>query len=59
MHRYATAMQKGNPDNTAVWIGEAAGLIRDVRPAGDLIQEIVRDAERLLGDKASSFVRWA
>jgi nitronate monooxygenase len=59
MHRYATAMQKGDPDNTAVWVGEATGLIRDVRPAGDLIREIVRDAERLLGDKASSFVRTA
>lgn len=54
--RYVTAMQSGDPDNTGVWVGEAAGLIRDVRPAGDLLHEIVRDAERLLGVKAPSFV---
>ena len=54
--RYVTAMQNGDPDNTGVWVGEAAGLIRDVRPAGDLLHEIVRDAERLLGAKAPSFV---
>ena len=37
--------------------GEATGLIDDVRPAADLLQKIVADAERLLGAKASSFVR--
>ena len=57
MHRYVTAMQRGDPDNTAVWVGEATGLIRDVRPAGELVHEIVGGAERLLGDKASKFLR--
>ena len=55
--RYATAMQSGDPDNTGVWVGEAAGLIHDVRPAADLLQEIVCDAERLLGAKATRFVQ--
>src|SRR5665213_1923668 len=59
MHRYVTAMQKADPDNTGVWVGEATGLIRDVRPAGELLQEIVGDAEGLLGDKAPSFIRMA
>lgn len=59
MHRYVRAMQEGDPDNTGVWVGEATGLIQDVRPAGELLQKIVGDAERLLGDKASSFVRTA
>ena len=59
MHRYVTAMQKGDPDNSTVWVGEATGLIHDVRPAGEIIQEIVGDAERLLGDKAPSIVRTA
>ena len=57
MHRYVTAMQKGDPDNTGVWVGEATGLIPDVQPAGELLQTIVGDAERLLGDKAPSFVK--
>lgn len=56
MQRYVTAMQNGDPDNTAVWVGEAAGLIKEVRPASDLLQEIVRDAERLLRDRAPSLV---
>ena len=56
-YRYKTAMQSGDADNTGVWVGEAAGLIHDVRPAADLLQKIVGDAERLLGAKACSFVR--
>jgi len=52
MRRYSTAMQHGDPDNTAVWVGEATGLIRDVRPAGDLLREIADDAERLLTEAA-------
>jgi nitronate monooxygenase len=56
MQRYVTAMQKGDPDNTGVWVGEATGLIHDVQPAADLLQKIARDAEHLLGDKAPGFV---
>ena len=50
--RYIAAMQNGDADNTGVWVGEAAGLIRDVRAAGDLVREIAGDAERLLSDQA-------
>jgi len=59
MQRYVSAMQSGDPDNTGVWVGEAAGLIKDVRPAGDLLREMVRDAERLLRVRAPSLVRSA
>jgi len=55
--RYLTAMQNGDPDNTGVWVGEATGLIHDVRPAADLLQKIAGDAEHFLGTKARSFVR--
>ncbi len=48
MDRYISAMQSGDADNTGVWVGEAAGLIKRVRPAGDLVREIVRDAEHRL-----------
>ena len=57
MVRYVGAMQNGDPDNTAVWVGEAAGLIHDVRPAADLLQEIVDDAKRLLATATSSLIR--
>jgi NAD(P)H-dependent flavin oxidoreductase YrpB (nitropropane dioxygenase family) len=57
MNRYVSAMQNGDPANTGVWVGEAAGLIHEVRPAADLLQSMVGDAERLLGATARSFVR--
>ena len=57
MQRYVTAMQNGDPDNTGVWVGEATGLIQNVRPADELLQRIAGDAERLLSDKAPSLVR--
>ena len=57
MDRYLTAMKSGDPDNTGVWVGEATGLIHDVRPAADLLQNIVSDAERLLVAKARNLVR--
>jgi nitronate monooxygenase len=53
--RYMTAMQDGDPDNTGVWVGEATGLIQDIRPAGELLRKIVADAEHLLADKAPGF----
>jgi nitronate monooxygenase len=37
MQRYVNAMQNGDADNTAVWVGEATGLFQDVRPASDLL----------------------
>jgi nitronate monooxygenase len=40
-------------------VGEAAGLIHDVRPAGDLLRQIVGEAERLLAETAPGFVRRA
>lgn len=56
LQRYVTAMQNGDPDNTAVWVGEAAGLIDEVRPAGELVAEIAAEAERLLVKRAPDFV---
>ncbi len=52
MDRYIKAMHSGDPDNTGVWVGEATGLIHDVRSAGGLLRNIVADAECLLEEKA-------
>ncbi len=46
--RYLSAMEAGDAENTGVWAGEAAALIRDVRPAADLLRTIVADAESRL-----------
>jgi nitronate monooxygenase len=45
---YWNAYHAGDADNAGVLIGEAAGLIRDVRPAGDIMEDMVAQAELLL-----------
>lgn len=46
--RYAKARSEGDFDIAAVIAGEAAGLIREIAPARDVIDGIVRDASALL-----------
>ena len=48
LDRYSAAWQSGDIDNTGVFVGEAAGLIHDVRPAADILHAIVTEAERAL-----------
>ncbi|MGW5073863.1 NAD(P)H-dependent flavin oxidoreductase [Rhodococcus sp. NPDC004095] len=37
-----------DPRRGVVYAGEAVGLVRDVRPAGEVVRQIAADAERLL-----------
>jgi NADH:quinone reductase (non-electrogenic) len=46
--RYADARDAGDADNTGIFVGEAAGLINEVRPAGEIVSRIVEEAERAL-----------
>ena len=39
--RYWAAFSSGDADNAGVFMGEAAGLIHDVRPAADIIEQMV------------------
>ncbi|HZP70866.1 MAG TPA: nitronate monooxygenase [Pseudolabrys sp.] len=48
LKRYMQARDTGDADNTGIFIGEVAGLISDVRPAGDIVRGIAMDAHRLL-----------
>lgn len=47
--RYWKAFHSGDVDNTGVWLGEAAGLIHDVQPVSRILEDMVTQAERLLG----------
>jgi nitronate monooxygenase len=40
-------------DTAAVIVGEGVGRVRDVRPAGDIVREMVRDASRILNQYRS------
>ncbi len=46
--RFARGHQAGNPDVGLVWAGEGTDLITAVEPAGNLVTQIVTQAERLL-----------
>ncbi len=41
-------LQESNADDGLMWIGQTAGLIDSVEPAGELVQRIVREAEEII-----------
>ena len=50
------AAQAGDPDRGAVMIGQTAGLIDRIEPAGDLVRQISRDAEAILRERLPSLL---
>ncbi len=42
--RYRQASAAGDPENTGVWFGEAAGLVQSIEPAAAIVQRMVDDA---------------
>jgi nitronate monooxygenase len=54
--RYLSATEEGEPDEAAVYVGEAVGLIHDAPPAAALVERIAHEAEALLGKRAPAFV---
>ena len=46
--RYRQAFTDGDPDNTGVWFGEAAGLIHAVEPAGAIVARMASEAGECL-----------
>jgi nitronate monooxygenase len=52
--RYWQGYRTGDVENTCVLTGEAVGLIRDIAPAGNILQRMVREAEELLARRGGS-----
>jgi nitronate monooxygenase len=46
--RVDQAWERGEPDYARLWIGQSAGLIGEVLPAGDVVRQIVADAEAIV-----------
>lgn len=42
--RYRSAFAEGDPEQTGVWFGEAAGLIQSIEPAGAIVERITAEA---------------
>jgi nitronate monooxygenase len=53
--RYFSAAESGDPAGTAVMVGEAAGLVDDIRPAGEIVERVAAEAEQLLCKRAPSY----
>ena len=46
--KWREAWMQGNPVGSNTFVGEATGLINDIRPAGELLTEMSNEAEKLL-----------
>ncbi|HZQ35456.1 MAG TPA: nitronate monooxygenase [Dehalococcoidia bacterium] len=51
------AWQADDAEVAAVWAGEAAGLVRKVEPAGEIMRRIAEQAERTLRERAAEVRR--
>src|SRR6266498_92083 len=51
------ALETGDADNASLLIGQDAGLIHDIPPAGEIVERIVTEAEALLKDRLPKLVR--
>ena len=52
--RYMQAFKAGDPEQTAVWFGEAAGLVHRIEPAALIIERIVAEALEQIRARAGS-----
>ncbi len=50
------AMEESNADDGLMWMGQSAGLIDSVRPAGEVVHEVVREAEEILRSRLPTFL---
>ncbi len=46
--RYRKAFNEGDPEDTAVWFGEAAGLVHAIEPAQAILERMVAEAKARL-----------
>lgn len=46
---YAASASRGSSEDFPMFAGQSMGIIRDVPRAGDVVHDLVRDAERVLG----------
>ena len=54
--RLEQARAAGDTDNGTVGTGQVAALTDDVRPAGEIVRDIVAEAERLVGSRLPSLL---
>jgi NAD(P)H-dependent flavin oxidoreductase YrpB (nitropropane dioxygenase family) len=50
--RLVAAEKQGDHDYWLMWFAQSVGLVAAVRPAGDVVREIVGEAEQILGGRS-------
>jgi nitronate monooxygenase len=55
--RYTRAFAEGDPEDAAVWFGEAAGVINSIEPASAIVERIASEAAALIAGKAAEVGR--
>ena len=55
--RLEAALEQGEVDYQVLWIGQSAGLVESVEPAGDIVGQIVAEAEQILRERLPALVR--
>lgn len=45
---YKTAVEANDLSRVAVWAGTGAGLVRDIKPAGEIVKELMEDCKKAL-----------
>lgn len=49
VEKHKAAQQAGDVSRAVTWSGTGVGLIKDVRPAGEIVEKVRADAQRILG----------
>src|SRR5437588_75393 len=49
-------LEQSNADDGLMWMGQSAGLIESIKPAAEVVREIVADAERILRSRLPTFL---
>jgi nitronate monooxygenase len=57
MTAYGQALQQRDPENTAILMGQSAAFVDAIRPAADVVRCICDDAERILRERSSRFLK--
>jgi NAD(P)H-dependent flavin oxidoreductase YrpB (nitropropane dioxygenase family) len=50
------ARARGDAANATVWVGQAAGLVDRIEPAGAIVRRVVAEAEHLLRERAAALL---
>jgi nitronate monooxygenase len=53
---YTQALERRDPEITAILMGQSAALVGSIRPAADVVRSICEDAEHILRDRLSTLV---